>query len=215
VATALDTPVDPGRGSRFVLDGLAIELAVRGEHNVKNALAAIGALELVGISREDAAGALKSFSGVARRFELVGRTGNGAIVYDDYAHHQTEVRAALTTARQSAEGGRVVAAFRPHLYSRTKSYAREFGEALALADVVVVLDVYPARERSEDFPGVTGWLIATTTADAAPGLPVHYEPTYDDAIELLNRILRPGDLCVTLGAADIFHVARGLVESGA
>ncbi len=207
-AATITTPEDPALGSVFKLDEQIVELGVRGEHNVKNALAAIAALELVGVAREDAANALKSFTGVVRRFELIGETPNGAVVYDDYAHHQTEVRAALTTARQTAKGGRVIAVFLPHLYSRTKSYAREFGESLTLADVVIINDVYPARERAEDFPGITGWLIAAKTADAAPGKPVYYEPTYDDAVELLNSILRPGDLCITIGAGDVYRVAH-------
>lgn len=209
-AATITTPEDPALGSVFTLGEQVIELGVRGEHNVKNALAAIAALELVGVSRADAAAALKSFVGVGRRFELVGETANGAVVYDDYAHHQTEVRAALTTARQTAKGGRVVAVFLPHLYSRTRSYAREFGESLTLADVVIVNDVYPARELAEDFPGITGWLIATKTADAAPGKPVYYEPTFDDAFELLERILEPGDLCITIGAGDVYRVAHRL-----
>ncbi|MGH2958678.1 MAG: UDP-N-acetylmuramate--L-alanine ligase, partial [Solirubrobacterales bacterium] len=140
-AATITTPEDPTLGSTFKLGDQVIELGVRGEHNVKNALAAIAALELVGVSQVDAAAALKSFTGVGRRFELIGETANGAVVYDDYAHHQTEVRAALTTARQTAKGGRVIAVFLPHLYSRTKSYAREFGESLTLADVVIVNDV--------------------------------------------------------------------------
>ncbi|MBI2691800.1 MAG: UDP-N-acetylmuramate--L-alanine ligase [Solirubrobacterales bacterium] len=209
-ATTITTPEDPALGSAFELGEEVIELGVRGEHNVKNALAAIAAVELVGVSRNDAAAALKSFVGVGRRFELIGETANGAVVYDDYAHHQTEIRAALTTARQTAQGGRVIAVFLPHLYSRTMSYAREFGESLTLADVVIVNDIYPARERAEDFPGITGWLIATRTADAAPGKPVYYEPTFDDAVELLERILEPGDLCITIGAGDVYRVANRL-----
>ncbi|MBJ7459106.1 MAG: UDP-N-acetylmuramate--L-alanine ligase [Thermoleophilaceae bacterium] len=210
-ALAVLTPEDPALGSSFRLGDELVQLSVRGEHNVKNALAAIAALELVGVSRADSAAALGTFAGVGRRFELIGRTAGGAVVYDDYAHHQTEVRAALTTARQTAGGGRVVAVFLPHLYSRTRTYAREFGESLTLADVVIVADVYPARERAEDFPGISGWLIATKTADAAPGMPVFYEPTYDDVVQQLDRILRPGDLCMTIGAGDIYRVARRIV----
>jgi UDP-N-acetylmuramate--alanine ligase len=215
MAVTITTPEEPKLGSTFKLSEEIFELGVRGEHNVKNALAALAALELVGVARADAAAALKTFTGVGRRFELIGETASGAVVYDDYAHHQTEVRAALTTARQTAKGGRVVTVFLPHLYSRTKSYAREFGESLALADVVIVNDVYPAREKAEDFPGITGWLIATSTADAAPGKPVYYEPTYEDAVELLESILQPGDLCITIGAGDVYRVARGIVEKSA
>jgi UDP-N-acetylmuramate--alanine ligase len=214
-ADALTTPADPVVGSSFSLGELVVELGVRGEHNVKNALAALAALELVGVTPEQAAPALKTFTGVGRRFEFLGKTEDGVVVYDDYAHHQTEVHAALTTARETAEGGRVIAVFLPHLFSRTQAYAREFGESLSLADVVIVLDVYPAREKAEDFPGVTGWLIATSTADAAPGKPVYYEPSYDDALELLQTILRPGDLCMTIGAGDVYRVARRLLGQAA
>ncbi|MBJ7355121.1 MAG: UDP-N-acetylmuramate--L-alanine ligase [Thermoleophilaceae bacterium] len=214
-AATITTPADPALGSSFQLGEDVFELGVRGEHNVLNALAALAALELVGVARKDAAAALKSFTGVGRRFELIGETANGAVVYDDYAHHQTEVRAALTTARQTAKGGRVVAVFLPHLYSRTRSYAREFGESLALADIVIVNDVYPARELAKDFPGITGWLIAAKTADAAPGKPVYYEPTYDDAVALLEKILEPGDLCITVGAGDVYRVAHRIVGAGA
>ena len=107
----------------------------------------------------------------ARRFEPHGRTERGAEVYDDYAHHPTEVRATLDAAR-TLEPRRLVACFQPHLYSRTRMLAREFGRALALADLVVVLDVYRARERPEDFPGVSGYLVAEAAADAAGGRPV-------------------------------------------
>ncbi|MFT4048651.1 MAG: UDP-N-acetylmuramate--L-alanine ligase [Solirubrobacterales bacterium] len=209
-AAAIETPSESDRGTSFRLGEMVVALSVRGEHNVKNALAAIAALEAAGISRERSISAIKSFSGVARRFELIGTHRSGAVVYDDYAHHPTEVRAALTTARQSAGGGRVVVAYLPHLYSRTQAYAREFGEALDLADVIVVLDVYPARENAEDFPGVTGWMQAVRAADAAPGKPVYYEPTQDDAEAALERILKDGDLCIGIGAGDIFKLTRRL-----
>jgi UDP-N-acetylmuramate--alanine ligase len=210
----ITTPEDPALGSSFELGDDVFELGVRGEHNVKNALAALAALELVGVSRADAGAALKTFTGVGRRFELIGETARGAVVYDDYAHHQTEVRAALTTARQSAKGGRVIAVFLPHLYSRTKSYAREFGESLALADVVIVNDVYPARERAEDFPGVSGLLVAEATADAAGGRTVLWLPSFEVAEPVLRGLLRDGDLCLVLGAGDVDELGRRLAATG-
>lgn len=212
-ADAITTPADAALGSSFRLKDQVVELGVRGDHNVKNALAALAALERVGVPLEQSIPAIKGFTGVGRRFERIGITNSGVAVYDDYAHHQTEVRAALTTARQTAGGGRVVAVFLPHLFSRTVAYTRELGESLELADVIVVLDIYPAREKQEDFPGVTGWIVATSAADAAPGKPVYYEPTYDDAVELLEHILRPGDLCMTIGAGDVFLVAQRLVAA--
>jgi UDP-N-acetylmuramate--alanine ligase len=104
-----------------------------------------------------------------------------------------------------------VACFQPHLYSRTERLSREFGKALALADAACVLDVYAARERAEDHPGVSGWLIATATADASRGRPVYWTPRHEDAERLLGSILRDGDVLLTLGAGDVDRVARALV----
>ena len=197
-------------GSRFQVDGAAVELRVPGRHNVLNALAALGACRAAGLAPADAAPALAGFTGAARRFEEQGRTPSGALVYDDYAHHPTEVRATLEAARL-LRPGRLVACFQPHLFSRTRRLAREFGRALALADVVVVLDVYPARERPEDFPGVGGLLVAGAAADAAGGRPVWWLPRMEDAERMLRAELGEGDLLVTLGAGDVDLLARTLV----
>jgi UDP-N-acetylmuramate--alanine ligase len=200
-----------GRGeSRFRVEGVEVELAVPGEHNVLNALAALAALRVAGLPVEEAAPALAGFRGAGRRFELHGRTESGAAVYDDYAHHPTEVRATLAAAR-TLEPRRLVAAFQPHLYSRTKMLARDFGRALALADLVVVLDVYRARERPEDFPGVSGYLVAEAAADAAGGRPVWWMPALDDAERNLRAELTDGDLLVTIGAGDVNELAGRLV----
>jgi UDP-N-acetylmuramate--alanine ligase len=109
---------------------------------------------------------------------------------------------------------RVIACFQPHLYSRTAAMAREFGKALALADVICVLDVYPARERADDHPGVSGWLVATAAADAAGGHPVYWTPTQDDAERLLRGLAGEGDLVVTIGAGDVDRLAERLVAGG-
>ncbi len=135
-------------------------------------------------------------------------------MYDDYAHHPTEVRATLEAAR-TLPFERVVACFQPHLYSRTSMLAREFGSALALADVVCVLDVYPARERAEDFPGVSGWLVAAAAASAARGRRVYWTQAMDDAERLLRGVLGAGDLLLTLGAGNVDSLAERLVvDSG-
>ncbi len=201
----------PG-GSRFDVQGTEVQLRVPGRHNVLNALAALAACRAAGVDPPEAAPALATFTGAARRFEAHGRTASGALVFDDYAHHPTEVRATLEAARTLAqgEGGRLVACFQPHLYSRTRLLPREFGRALALADLVVVLDIYPARERGEDFPGVSGLLVAQAAADASAGRPVWWLPRMEDAERMLAAELREGDLLLTLGAGDVDRLARGL-----
>jgi UDP-N-acetylmuramate--alanine ligase len=188
-----------------------VELSVPGEHNVLNALAALAAAEAAGCDLEAASRALSRFRPAARRFEPVGRR-DGALVFDDYAHHPTEVEATLRAAR-ALDPARLVAVFQPHLFSRTLHLHREFGRALALADVVVVLDVYPARERPEGkLAGVTGKLVADAAADQAGGRPVWWLPRLEDAERVLAHHLREGDLVLTLGAGDVDRLARSLVE---
>jgi UDP-N-acetylmuramate--alanine ligase len=195
--------------SSFSVEGVRVELAVPGEHNILNALAALAALRAAGVPVAEAAPAFAKFSGAGRRFESHGRTERGAELYDDYAHHPTEVRATLAAAR-TLEPGRLVACFQPHLYSRTQMLARDFGVALAVADLVVVLDVYRARERPEDFPGVSGYLVAEAAADAADGRPVWWLPAIEDAETQLRGELGEGDLLLTIGAGDVDELARRL-----
>ena len=199
-------------GSRFRWAGVSIELSVPGAHNVLNAAAALTACVVAGAEPAELTGTLADFTGAGRRFETLGSTASGSLVIDDYAHHPTEVRAAIAAARTLGRR-RVVAVFQPHLFSRTQLLAREFGVALALADVAVVLDVYPARERAEDFPGVTGLLIAEAAADAAVGRPVGWAIDFDAAEVLLRATLCEGDVCLVLGAGDIDALGRRLVES--
>jgi len=196
-------------GSRFSALGTEFELQVPGRHNVMNAFAAVLACREAGVGPEESAKALRSFAGAGRRFEEHGTGPAGSSIYDDYAHHPTEVRATLEAAR-TLGAERIVACFQPHLYSRTQHLARDFGRALALADMAVVLDVYPAREVAEDFPGVSGWLVAAATADAAGGRPVYWAPGLGDAERLLRAELREGDAVLTLGAGDVDALARAL-----
>jgi UDP-N-acetylmuramate--alanine ligase len=197
-------------GSNFTVDGVAVQLRVPGRHNVLNALAALAGLRAAGVSVAEAAPTFGAFTGAGRRFEYRGATATGAKVYDDYAHHPTEVRATLEAAR-TLGARRVVAVFQPHLYSRTKMLAREFGQALALADLVAVLDVYPARERAEDHPGVSGVLVARAAADAAHGRRVWWTPSQDDAAAALGGVLGAGDVLITLGAGDVDRLAERLL----
>jgi UDP-N-acetylmuramate--alanine ligase len=201
-------------GSRFHATGAGIDadvrLAVPGRHNIANALASVGALALVGADASEAAKTLAGFGGVARRLELKGER-DGARIYDDYAHHPTEVEAVLAAARDLGPR-RLIAAFQPHLYSRTKALATEFGAALSAADEVAVLDVYPAREEPVgELAGVSGRLVAEATADHAGGRPVWWLPDSELAAKALGPRLGEGDVLLTIGAGDISELAEALV----
>jgi UDP-N-acetylmuramate--alanine ligase len=189
-------------GSRMTWRGHEVRLAVPGEHNARNAVAALEAARLAGAPEAAAVAAIATFSGAGRRFERLGETASGALVVDDYAHHPTEVAATIAAGR-TLDPRRLVAVFQPHLYSRTQHLAGAFGRALGAADVVCVVDVYPARERAQDFPGVSGLTIAEAVADAAPGREVLWLPAFDDAERVLLDLLAAGDLCLVLGAGDV------------
>jgi UDP-N-acetylmuramate--alanine ligase len=180
--------------------GTTVRLGVPGRHNALNAAAAFAVAAELGIEPARAAGALASYRGAARRLEPKGEAG-GVRVLDSYAHHPTELAADLRAAREvvgvaGPGGGRVIAVFQPHLYSRTRIFADAFGAALGLADEAVVLDVYAAREDPE--PGVTGRLVA----DAVPG-GAHYVPDFADVPKAVAALAAPGDLVLTMGAGDI------------
>jgi UDP-N-acetylmuramate--alanine ligase len=185
--------------SRRGAPGVDLRLSVPGRHNALNAAAAVAAAGEIGIPLPVAADALARYRGAARRLEPKGEAG-GVRVLDSYAHHPTEVATDLRAAREiAADGGRVIAVFQPHLYSRTRIFAAEFGAALGLADVAVVLDVYAAREDPE--PGVTGKLVA----DAVPGRPAgaRYVPVFGDVPKVVASLAEPGDLVLTMGAGDV------------
>jgi UDP-N-acetylmuramate--alanine ligase len=179
-----------------------------GLHNVLNALGAFALARHAGATLADAQRALPSFSGVARRFQDLG-TARGVTVIDDYAHHPTEVTATLSAARGTFAGRRLVAAFQPHLYTRTRDLYEDFGRALAAADRVWVSDVYPARE--EPIPGVTGELVAG--AARAAGADVYYVPSRDALGRALHDALEPGDVLVAMGAGDIDEMAHDLAAA--
>jgi UDP-N-acetylmuramate--alanine ligase len=212
---ATEISVAPDGRSRFRARGADFDaevvLRVPGRHNIANALAALGGLSLAGFDAEACAGALGDFPGVSRRFELKGER-NGARIYDDYAHHPTEVSATIEAARELGPR-RLIAAFQPHLYSRTKALAPEFGAALAAADEIAVLDVYPAREEPVGpLAGVSGLMVAEEAADHAPGGRVWWLPTTEAAVEALGPRLEDGDLLITIGAGDIHKLAEALVD---
>jgi UDP-N-acetylmuramate--alanine ligase len=184
-----------------------VTVGVPGVHNVRNALAALAVAAHLDAGLDAARRALADFHGVERRFQELG-TVRGIAVIDDYAHHPTEIAATLAAARMSYPDRPLVAVFQPHLYSRTRDFARAFGEALAAADRVWVTDVYAAREAPIE--GVTGRLVAD--AAVAAGAAVQYEPSLDVLIDGLLTSLRAGDVCVAMGAGSIDQATRTLIE---
>jgi UDP-N-acetylmuramate--alanine ligase len=189
------------------LEPVEVELAVPGDHNLQNAAVALAAVELAGYSRAEAARVLGEFRGATRRLELRGQVG-GVDVVDSYAHHPRELAADIAAAR---DGGRVLALFQPHLYSRTRHLAREFGAALASADVVAVTDVYRAREQPVE--GVTGKLVVDALAETRPGMELGWTPAVEDGVRFLARRARTGDRVLTLGAGDVDRAASLILEA--
>ena len=183
-----------------------VQLRVPGRHNAVNAAGAFAVLVGLGVDPEAAVAGLESFGGTERRFELHG-TVRGVSVYDDYAHHPTEVAAALQAARSVVGEGRLIAVHQPHLYSRTRMMAGEFAETYErLADHTVVLDVYGAREDPE--PGVTGALVSERFADAGR---VDFVADWQAAADLTARIARDGDFVITLGCGDVYRIVPQLL----
>lgn len=185
-----------------------ISLSVPGMHNVKNCLAAI----CVGLGLEvpfaEIQKALSEFKGVGRRFEIKG-TANGIMVVDDYAHHPTEIRATLKAARDGWSK-RTIAIFQPHLYSRTRDFHKEFGKSFFDSDILIITEIYPARE--EPIPGVTGELVASQAREYGHK-EVFYIPEKEKVVPFLKKILKSGDMVITLGAGDIFKVGEDLLSS--
>jgi UDP-N-acetylmuramate--alanine ligase len=209
VATGIESI---GTGSRFdcYYDGKKIgdvELAVPGIHNVRNALAAIGSGLALGVSLEAMRPGLGSFKGVERRFQRIGQA-QGVTIIDDYAHHPTEIEATLQAARAAFPGRRIVAAFQPHLYSRTRDFYPEFAAALSRADVVYLCDLYPAREQPVE--GVSSALIAGKMRDR--GKSPAWEGPRSSAAEALAQNSREGDVVITIGAGDITRTGPELLE---
>ena len=185
-----------------------LRLGIPGIHNLYNAAAACCLGEVIGAERDVWLAGLFGFTGTHRRFETVGSAG-GVTVIDDYAHHPTEVEASIATARAVATSGRLIVCFQPHLFTRTRDLAAQFGQVLASADEVVVLDVYPAREAP--IPGVSGQMIAQAV-DKAGGR-IHYVPDMEDAVAALVQLSQPGDVIMTIGAGSVTKLAVVLLAS--
>jgi UDP-N-acetylmuramate--alanine ligase len=197
-----DAEVKPdGSTARIDVDGhtVDISISVRGRHNVVNAAAALAVAWVLEVPLAQAAEALRSFSGVHRRFEIRG-TGRGAVFVDDYAHHPTEVAITLQVARME-EPKRLLAVLQPHRYTRTRLMWRQYAQSVTEADAVVVTDVFGAAEQP--IPGVTGKLVVDALVETAPGKRVVYLPRRSDVAPFLAREARQGDLIITLGCGDI------------
>jgi UDP-N-acetylmuramate--alanine ligase len=188
------------------LQPVELALSVPGEHNRRNAAAALAALELAGVARSDAETVIVDFEGAGRRLERRGEAG-GVAVLDSYAHHPAELAADIAAVRN---GGRVLALFQPHLYSRTVNLVHEFAVALASADAVCVTEIYAARE--EPLPGVSGRLIVEELARVRPGMPIAWTPALDDGARVVSSWAQTGDTVLTLGAGDIDRAAPLLLE---
>jgi len=182
-------------------------LRVPGKHNAINAAGAFAVLVGLGIDATEALDAIATFGGTERRFELHGEK-RGVKVYDDFAHHPTEVTAALQAARAVVGNGRLITVFQPHLYSRTRLFAKEFAHSLELSDLVVVLDIYAAREDPE--PGVTGALIADAFVEQSR---MHYVPLWDDVPNAVAAIAQAGDFVITMGCGDVYRQVPGILKA--
>lgn len=205
-----------GASGRFVLVRRGervgpVELIVPGRHNVLNALSAIAAAEETGLSFEVCQQAMASFLGTGRRFELLGHY-DGAVIYDDYAHHPTEIRATLAAAR-TFEPQRVIAIFQPHLYSRTRDLMEEFARAFLDADIVIINDIYAARE--DPMPGVTAAELARKIREQLGDKPVLYIASQAEIVAQVRELVREGDLVLTIGAGDIRSAGETIAEGGA
>jgi UDP-N-acetylmuramate--alanine ligase len=184
-----------------------VALRVPGTHNVQNALAAIGAGLALGVTLDSMRDGLLQFGGVERRFQRLCDVG-GVTIVDDYAHHPTEIEATLQAARASYPGRRIVAAFQPHLFSRTRDFAEAFGKALAKADSVFLAEIYPAREKP--MAGITSDLVAASMARA--GRTPSWQGTRSDLASALSTFVRDGDVVITIGAGDITRTGPELRE---
>ncbi|SMY12564.1 UDP-N-acetylmuramate--L-alanine ligase [Brevibacterium jeotgali] len=186
---------------------IPVALHQPGHYNALNATAAVCSALALGYAPKEAAQGLAGYHGTRRRFEYRGQ-GSGVRVFDDYAHHPTEITALLTAAKDVVDpGGRVHVVFQPHLFSRTQSFRRDFGIALGIADDVIVLDVFPARE--DPVPGVTGAIVA----DEVPHAGAVFLPAFTQVVPYLLERVQPGDIVLTVGAGDVTVLGAEIVEA--
>ncbi|MCF8382196.1 MAG: UDP-N-acetylmuramate--L-alanine ligase [Chlorobium sp.] len=192
-------------GSRYE----GIELQVPGRHNVLNALAAFSTGLELGILPEKLIVGLGRYSGMRRRFQIKYDNGKGLMIVDDYAHHPSEVKAAVRAARSGWPDSRIIAVFQPHLFSRTQEFSGEYGWALSHADTIFIADIYPSREKAEDFPGISGELVAEAVRKAG-GKHAEFIASRNELFDALRESCRDGGMLLFMGAGDITHMATAL-----
>ncbi|MBI5265892.1 MAG: UDP-N-acetylmuramate--L-alanine ligase [candidate division Zixibacteria bacterium] len=185
-----------------------IQLHVPGRHNILNALAAIATCRELDVAFEIIADALRGFTGVSRRFEFIGKE-RGITVVDDYAHHPTEIHATLEAANLR-KAGRTLVIFQPHLFSRTRDFLKDFADSLSIADVALLVDIYPAREKP--IPGVTSEEIVKIGRKLSRG-DFHYLGPKENAIVRVVEIAKPGDLIITMGAGSVTHIKQAILAA--
>ena len=183
-------------------------LKIPGEHNIKNAQAAIVAAEILGVDSKKAENSLESFEGTWRRFEFKGETKNGVLVYDDYGHHPTEIKATLKGAREFFGGKKIWCVFQPHLYSRTKLLLNDFGKSFSYADEIILADIYAAREPKDE--GINSKMLAEEIIKN--GGKARYMESFDKITGFLVENSKKGDVVITTGAGDIYKIGENLLK---
>ena len=183
-------------------------LKIPGEHNIKNAQAAIVAAEILGVDSKKAENSLESFEGTWRRFEFKGETKNGVFVYDDYGHHPTEIKATLKGAREFFGGKKIWCVFQPHLYSRTKLLFDDFGKSFGDADEIILADIYAAREPKDE--GINSKMLAEEITKN--GGRARYMESFEKITDFLAENAKKGDVVITMGAGDIFKIGENLLK---
>lgn len=186
---------------------LTEKLSVPGKHNIENAKASVGVAQFLGISKESAVKHIKTFKGTWRRQEYIGKTKKKAIVYDDYAHHPTEIRALISTLRELYKDKKINIIFQPHLYSRTKIFLKDFAKELSLADKIIITDIYAAREKKDKT--ISGKMLSDKIFKLNNN--VIYLKTFNEIVEKVEEYTNNDDVIVTVGAGNIYEVAKKLV----
>jgi len=187
----------------------SLELSVPGEHNVLNAMAAFVTASYLGVSKDVIASTLKDFSGTNSRFDVTGTTEKGVKIIDDYAHHPTEIKATLSAAR-NVKHNKLWLIFQPHTYTRTKALFNEFVDSFGDADVVILTDIYAAREK--DVYNISSYKLMTAMKEKHPDKAVYYVKDFEDIVRYIDKFAGKDDIVMTMGAGDVYKVGNMLLH---